>query len=119
VLVSQEDRKRLGFDCSAKEEEEGTSVSEYWKQIDALGEALNQVHEAGNSPGPELDAAATRLDAACRAVVGPVVLRYKHEPKGIAAQRVKLPVRDGEGTIEKVVEVFEVHLDAGSVVDVG
>ena len=92
-------------------------MSEYWKQIDALGQALNAVHEADH--GPELDAAATRLDAACRAVVGPVVLRYKHEPKGIAAQRVKLPVRDGEGTIEKVVEVFEVHLDAGSVVDVG
>ena len=93
-------------------------MSDYWADIDALGEALNQVHEAGNSPGPELDAAATALDDAARALVGPVVLRYRHEPKGLASQRVRLPVRDHDGTIEKVVEAFEVHVPAGSTVDV-
>ena len=92
-------------------------MSEYWKQVDALGQALNDVHEADH--GPELDAAATRLDEACRAVVGPVVLRYKHEPKGVAAQRVKLPVRDNEGNIMKAIEAFEVCVPAGSTVDVG
>ncbi len=92
-------------------------MSEYWAQIDALGAALNAVHEA--SHGPDLDAAATRLDDACRAVVGPVTLRYRYQPKGIAAQRVRLPVRDSGGSIVKAVEVWEAQAPAGSTVDVG
>ena len=92
-------------------------MSEYWKQVDALGQALNDVHEADH--GPELDAAATRLDEAARALVGPVTLRYRYEPKGIASQRVKLPVRDNDGNIMKAIEVWESQAPAGSTVDVG
>jgi len=91
-------------------------VSDYWDQVDAIGAALNAVHEASDD---ERCAAVNALDAACRNMVGPVTLRYGYQPSGIVSKPAKIVVRDGDGNIEKVVEVFEAFAPAGSTVDIG
>ena len=88
----------------------------YWDTIDALGTALHAVHEASDD---ERVAAMTALDEACRAVTGPVTLRYGHEPSGIVSKQAKVPVRDDAGSILKVVDVWEAFVPAGSTVDIG